>query len=86
MPGEPAAELDPKADIMEAPGFAKRHEADGSVVYAEKRVEPEAVELDGNWHGHEVEDTGGKFEKDLPSRSSSIVATPAHFLRPSNWL
>ena len=83
--GKPRAELDPKADIMEAPDLAKRHEAAGSIIY-EKRVEPEAVELDGHWHGHEVEDTSGKSEKDSPSRSSSIVATPAHFLRPNNWL
>lgn len=86
LPGKPRVELDPQAEIMEAPIYAKRHEADGSVTYAEKQVEPEAAELDGNWCGYEVEDTGAKRKKDLPSRSSSIVATPAHFLRPSNWL
>lgn len=86
LPGEPKAELDPKAGIVEAPGFNKRHEAAGSITYAEKRVELEPAELDGGWHGHEVEDTGGKGEKNSPSRSSSIVATPAQFFRPNSWL
>ena len=86
MPGEPRAELDPKAETLEAPDYAKRYEADGSFMYAEKRVELEPVELDGHWHGYEVEDTGRKSENDCPSRSSSIVATPARFFRPSTWL
>lgn len=86
MPGEPRAELDPKAETAEAPDYVHRYEADDSVMYAEKRIELEPVELDGNWHGCEMEDTGRKAEKDPPSRSSSIVATPARFLRPDNWL
>lgn len=84
--GNPTAELDPSDAFFEASGFSKRCEADSSFTsYAEKRSEREPVELDGNWHGHEVADTSGRSEKESASRSSSIVATPERFFRPSGW-
>jgi hypothetical protein len=80
------AELDPRRDILEAPDYAKRHEAADSNTYAEKRVQHDVAELDGNWHGHECADTSEKPEKDSVSRSSSIAPTPARFFRPKDWL
>ena len=83
---EAPKELDPSGTFVEAPNLSKRYEADGSFTYAEKRIEDEVVELDGNWCGHEVADTSGRSEKESASRSSSIVPTPAQFFRPSSWL
>lgn len=85
MREKPPAELGPSGTFVEASGVSKWVEADSPISYAEKRIENEAVEMEGNWHGHEVADTSGSSEKVPVSRSSSIVATPAHFLRPSNW-
>ena len=80
------AELDPRADVSEAPDYAKRHEAVGSNTYAEKRSQHDVAELDGNWHGHECADTSERPEKESVSRSSSIAPTPARFFRPKDWL
>ena len=84
-------ELDPNADILEAPEYCKPPEADSRPKYGgsdqpviglEKDGLNEPVELDGDWHGHEIADTSEPSDKDdaRQFRSSSIVETPVQFL------
>lgn len=86
-------ELDPDADVKEAPGSSVPTEVDSRVkrielasptIHLEKDGMNLPVELDGEWHGHEVADTSEQDEKDGGERlrSSSIVETPTHFLAP----
>ena len=87
--GRVIPELDPNVIIVEAPQKAclkeidsgvQRFEVPDNAFPYEKYGDYTPTELEGEWHGHEVDDTSPSSKDDKrTSRSSSIMETPAHF-------